>query len=62
MRVTQMRQLAKAAELMASSEYDKAATLLHKLIVGCKDNNDMYLIHTFACELGFANHPLFNTK
>ena len=59
MKASQMRQLAKAAELFANSDYDKAAKLLHTLIIKSTDNNDIYLIHTFACELGFANHPLF---
>lgn len=59
MKASQMRQLAKAAELFANSDYDKAAKLLHTMIVNCKETSDMFLIDTFACELGFANHPLF---
>lgn len=59
MKASQMRQLAKVTELMTASEHDKAAKLLHKMITSCADNNDMYLLHTFAQHVGYANHPLF---
>lgn len=59
LKTTQMRQLAMAAELYAKQDYDRSAKLLHKMIINCKETNDMFLIDTFACELGFANHPLF---
>lgn len=60
MRASQMRLLAKVTELIAASEYDKAAALLYKMITNTKDSTEQYMIHVYAHEVGFANHPLFN--
>lgn len=60
MRASQMRQLAKVTELIAASEYDKAAGMLYKMITNTKDSTEQYMIHVYAHEVGFAKHPLFN--